>query len=219
MDMFSKKENYSLFDPRALREGAVQDDVITNESVTNIKFSIDKVKILKKKELASKAEIFLAWVVADDTSSEPIKMGNTNIFKNIKKGEELTIGPTGLTVYRNESGKLPKYIRYSLLVIESDKGIRDFGDALEIVRSSDEFKELTKSIIATTSLAAPQVALATAGVDLAMKLIAKTMSMNNDDQMILIEGSYEPLFDDLEKFKGVNQKSRYAEVHYSIKAV
>ncbi|MBU2887897.1 hypothetical protein KO507_19185 [Gilvimarinus agarilyticus] len=223
--MFSKEENYSLFDPSVslreeVAEGTFAPKFSFDESIEHIKFSIDKVKILKKKEFLTKAEVYVAWIVADDTSDEPIQIGKTGIFENVKKNDELTLGPAGLTIYRSQSGKLPKYIRYSLLVIESDQGVREFGEAMEKVRSSDEFKAITKSIIATTALAAPQVALVTEGINFALKMIAKTMSMNKDDQMILIEGSYDRLFDDLGVvYNTVKKNSRYAEVHYSVKAV
>ncbi len=217
--MFSKTENYSLIDPIYTQKNEKsKSEFVIDDTIKNLNLSIDQVKILNKMELVGKAEVLVAWVIADDTSDNPIQMGNTKIFEKLKKNDSLKFGPTGLSIYQNQNGKIPKYIRYSLLVIESDERVRKFGERLESIRSSQAFKTATKSIIATTALAAAPVAAVTAGVDLVLKLLAKGMSMNKDDQMILIEGSYNRLFDDLSKFKNVNAKSRYVDVNYSLEA-
>jgi hypothetical protein len=218
--MFSNTENYESFSPSAaMRQSAEEGDFTPlfkfDEGITDIRISLKNVAILKKKELLSKAEVFVAWVITDDTSNEPIQMNNTNIFKNIKKGDSLPLGPSGLTLYRNENDKLPNYIDFKLLVIESDQGVRDFGAALDEIRKDEQYKAFRDAIISASAAAAPTAALITAGSDFALKMIAKRLSMNKDDQMLLVEGSYDRKFDDLGVIYGLVKKhSKYAQIEF-----
>ncbi len=218
--MFSRLENYESFHPSSsLRESAALGEIQSvfgfDDSITDIIFSLKRVKILKKKDFLNKAEIYIGWIVTDDSSDDPIKIRNSSVFEKVKNGDELPLGPSGITMYRNDSGKLPNFLDFRILILESDEGARAFGAAIEELRKTDEYKALRDAIIKATIAATPTAALVTAGADFALRMLAKSLSMNQDDQLLLVEGSYDRKFDDLGVIYGlVKKKSRFSAIEF-----
>ena len=140
-------------------------------------------------------------------------------FNDVSDGEALQIGPAGLAMYRNEVGKLPRYLDYRILVAESDQELRDAGSVIEEIRNDGTFKSFRDNLLVLTGAAAPTIALATAAADFAMNLVGRILKMNRDDQLIYIAGSFDDAFDDLGvKLGPVAHKNSYAKVIYQVQA-
>ena len=183
--------------------------------ITKVRMIIKDIFIKKKKDLVGKAEVFALAVVADDLADDP-KITQTDIFEKIRKKTSLPIAGAGLVIYRNPNGKIPNKLDFKIVVTESDKRVRATGNTVEGVTGSEAFKKIKGAAI-KSAVAAPQVAIATVAVEAAFKVITAAFKMNQDDQMMLIEGSYDKDFDELGASAGlVTQENKYVRLQYEV---
>lgn len=163
-----------------------------------------------------KGDIYLLTVVADSLSPEPLNL-LVKAFEGIRDNEPLQLGPAGLTIYRNPQGKIPRFLDYRIMVMESDQELRDAGELLEEIRGKDQFKIIRDSLIAMAGVGGPIPPLVTSSVDLVMGLISHVLKMNKDDQIIYIAGSFNDRIDDLGvKYGPIAHKNPYAKVLYQV---
>ncbi len=187
-------------------------------SVTDIRMSLKEVYIKDTRD-PGKGDIYLVTVVTDNLSPEPFTI-TIKTFEDIHDEEGLQIGPGGLAIYRNEGGKVPRFLDYRIMVVESDQEIRQAADVIEQITADDQYKSFRDSLVAIAGVSQPATALITVAADFVMGLVAKVLRMNRDDQIIYIAGSFDDKFDDLGvKYGPVAHKNLYGKVIYQVEAV
>jgi hypothetical protein len=187
-------------------------------SVTDIRMSLKEVYVKDTRDLG-KGDIYLVTLVTDNLSAEPFTI-TIKTFEDIHDDERLPIGPGGLAIYRNEPGKIPRFLDYRILVVESDQEIRQAVDVLEQVKEDEQYKSFRDSLSAMVGVSHPATALITVAADFVMGLIARVLRMNRDDQIIYIAGSFDDKFDDLGvKYGQVVHKNQYGKVTYQVEAL
>jgi hypothetical protein len=197
--------------------GSVVSTLGLDPSIRNVRMSLKEVFVIDNRD-PGKGDIYLVTLVTDSIGAEPMKL-EVKTFNDIRDAEALQIGPTGLAIYRNEPGKLPRYLDYRIMVAESDQELRDAGAVLDDVRNDATFKSFRDNLLKVTGATAPTIALATAAADFTMGLVARILKMNRDDQLIYIAGSFDDAFDDLGVKLGlVAHKNSYAKVTYQVEA-
>jgi hypothetical protein len=190
-----------------------------DEAIKNIRMSINELVINKKKEIG-KAEVYIIAVVIDNTSLNPIQILKSDIYKNVRKGDTLPLGPNGFVIYRNEAGRIPNILDYKILVVESDEGVRDFGAVITKITNDKQFKEYVAAIVAISGVATPLAPIITAASVYTLNLIGRLMLLNNDDQLLLVQGSYDDKFDDLGVAYGeVKLFNTYTSIKYQVKSI
>ncbi|WP_210463779.1 hypothetical protein [Rufibacter roseolus] len=187
-------------------------------ATTDIRFQLKDVYIKRKREIG-RGEIYVVTVIADDASAEPLQL-QTMVFENVKNKSHLDLGPKGLTCYRNTPGKIPRFLDYRLMVMEFDGGARDMGTVVAEVQENQQFQNFKNAIAGITTLGAPQIALISGATDFVLALTAKLLKANKDDQLFLVQGSFDNTFDALGVTEGlITQGNKYAEITYQIQAV
>jgi hypothetical protein len=187
-------------------------------SVTDIRMSLKEVFIKDTRD-PGKGDIYLVTLVTDNLSPEPFTI-TIKTFEDIHDEEGLPIGPGGLAIYRNEPGKIPRFLDYRILIVESDQEIRQAGDVLEQVKEDEQYKSFRDSLSAMAGISQPATALITVAADFIMGLVARILRMNRDDQIIYVAGSFDDKFDDLGvKYGLVAHKNHYGKVTYQVEAL
>jgi hypothetical protein len=187
-------------------------------SVTDVRMSLKEVYIKDTRDLG-RGDIYLVTVVTDNISPEPFTI-TIKTFEDIHDEEGLQIGPGGLAIYRNESGKIPRFLDYRIMVVESDQEIRQAGEVLEQIKDDEQYLSFRDSLSAMAGVPQPATALITVAADFVMGLIARVLRMNRDDQIIYVAGSFDDKFDDLGvKYGLVSHKNQYGKVTYQVEAL
>lgn len=187
-------------------------------NMTDVEMRLDRVVIYDKRDIG-RGDVAILAVTADDLAEEPFTL-KAQTFENVRNSQELALGGTGLTIYRNEPrGKLPRFLEFRILLVELDQEIRDLGKWLDEVRKSDEYGKARDALIAVLSLTTAGAGALAAGVDLLVQLVAARMKANRDDQLIFIAGSYNQAIDGLKAGRTPTvQSTDYAQVTYSVRA-
>ncbi|GGK65890.1 hypothetical protein ACD591_02250 [Rufibacter glacialis] len=213
----SKQMRDMVFSEEATAESLVKVTGLP-PATTDIRFQLTDVYIKKKREIG-KAEVYVLTVIADDSSTEPLQL-ETRVFEHVKNKTHLSLGPKGVTCYRNTPGKIPHFLDYRIMVMEFDGGARDMGAVLAEVQGNQQFQSFKNSISGITTLGAPQIALITAATDFALALTAKILKGNKDDQLFLVQGSFDNTFDSLGVTEGlITQGNKFADITYQVQAV
>lgn len=176
-------------------------------------FKLNQIKIFKNREVGS-AEIKILSLVtsnySDFSNFHRLKsVSDTNEQKtiikstvesilssrqlipveNIKDGHKLFFGDEGYSLYR--ANKIPDFFDWSLLVIESDKDIRQLGDEIDSIVDTDDFEDLTSTILTLVTTAANPTAGAGAVITrFIIKQVSALLKKNSDDQVGLLYKSF-----------------------------
>ncbi|RNI31171.1 hypothetical protein [Rufibacter latericius] len=213
----SKRVRDMVFSEEATAESLIRETGLP-PATTDIRFQLKDVYIKRKREIG-RGEIYVVTVIADDASTEPLQL-ETRVFEHVKNKTHLNLGPTGLTCYRNTPGKIPRFLDYRIMVMEFDGGARDLGAVLTEVQGNQQFQEFKNSISGITNLGAPQIALISGATDFALALTAKLLKGNKDDQLFLVQGSFDNTFDALGVTEGlITQTNQFVEVIYQVQAI
>jgi len=188
-----------------------------DSSITDVEMRLKEVFIIDNRD-PGKGDIYITTVVTDSLAPEPFRI-EIKSFEDISSNTELQLGPGGFTIYRNPEGSIPRFLDYRILVMESDHKIRTAGEVLDEIRNNNQFKTLRDNLIAMATTGQPTTALVTAASDLVLGLLAKTLKMNRDDQIIYIVGSFNDKIDDLGTVYGlIPHKNNYGRVAYQVLA-
>jgi len=186
-------------------------------SIANVRMSLKEVFVIDVRDVG-RGDIYLVTLVTDGVSPEPMAL-TIKTFDDIADGEALQLGPSGLAIYRNPVGTIPRYLDYRIMVVESDQELRDAGQVIQEIRDDATFKSFRDNLLGITGAGQPLIALATAAADFSMGLIARILKMNQDDQLIYVAGSFDDVFDDLGVKHGlVSHKNTFAKVSYQVEA-
>jgi hypothetical protein len=169
-----------------------------DSSVTSVMIRIKKVRILNIHEplFDKTGEIYLVSSVVDGLQDNPVTV-NIKTFTAVRKGDFLDIGDTGVVVYQNPAGKLPRYLDIRFQIMESDQPLRDAAEVLKTVTDDQSFKDIQKVL---TTLATTANPLLPTVVDLAggvIPLVGKLLEMNKDDQICYYAATFTDKFDNL----------------------
>ena len=187
-------------------------------AIENVRMSLKEVYVIDNRD-PGKGDIYLVTIVTDNLSPEPFGL-TIKTFEDIHDKEALQIGPGGLAIYRNPAERIPRFLDYRILVVESDQELREAGKVLDEIRQDDTYKSFRDSLLAAASVSQPATALIVAASDFFVGLVARVLKMNKDDQLIYIAGSFDDAFDDLGVRYGlVAHKNAYAKVSYQVEAV
>lgn len=113
-------------------------------TMRQVRMSLKEVLVIDNRDIG-RGDVYVVTVVADDIGPEPIDM-TARTFQDIRKGQRLTLGPSGLAMYRHGL-PLPAYLDYRILVAESDQGLRDAGALLQEVRADPTFVSFRDNLI------------------------------------------------------------------------
>jgi hypothetical protein len=138
--------------------------------------------------------------VVDGLGTEPITFQGKP-YLGIKDGDLLPLGPANdpsavFTVYYRE-GQLPRTLAFSLLVIRSNRGLRDIGSAISGAMADDRYKELSGIVTTAVSAAVPAYGLVLQVAEQSIGLIASYLKVKPDDQLGYYQANYTNRFDDL----------------------
>lgn len=106
----------------------------------------------------------------------------TRDYPNTKTGEPYSFAFDGMILYEGNPGD---FLVFSVLMMESDKDIREAGAKMDAVIGSPE----AKNIIGMLAGGNPTVALATTVLQSLTSLLSKSMKENKDDELVLVQGT------------------------------
>jgi hypothetical protein len=179
---------------------------------------LNAVKVLDNHDLF-KGEVRLISVASTDLvpkSEDSVLKVEMPLFKGVKNGSFLPLGTTGKLVYT--SAHRPKFLNWSLWVIEDDSDVRDTGKLIADALGSEEFKSIETSLKAV--LKSNPVALAAeAIVRQAAKLLANVAMKNKDDQIGVIDTTFIHKLHNINDFSVSGEACGDARLAYTLKYV
>ncbi len=102
-------------------------------------------------------------------------------IENVKDNHQLTFGDTGYVLF--QSKQIPDFFDWQLIVLESDKNIRDTGKIVESVLNSSDLSSLTSTITGLLKLTNPAVAATSVISKFVLQNIAQNAKANKDDMI------------------------------------
>ena len=141
--------------------------------------------VVKEFTLKRKSEIFLdrfsepyivSMAIDESGASNPSIDFNILSFPNVKKGDKITFDGQGHLIYG--PGNPGKFLAYSVLFMESDKDVRDFGNLVEEIMTSEAVNMGAKALLT----AAPSYSTAITLLQKLTELIAIQLQKNKDDE-------------------------------------
>ena len=153
----------------------------------------DKIAVVVKEfTLKKKSEVFfkkysepyiLSIAIDENGAKNPMIDFNILPFPHVKKGDKISFDGVGHLIYGpNNPGE---FLAYSILFMESDKEIRDFGAAVEKIMKSEAINIGAKAILT----AAPTYSTAINIIQKLMDVMAKQLQKNKDDELFRRNGS------------------------------
>jgi len=153
----------------------------------------DKIAVvIKEFTLKRKSEIFLdrfsePYIVSlsidEGGANNPTINFNILPFPNVKKGDRITFDGQGHLVYGPDNPG--QFVAYSILFMESDKDVRDFGKLVEDIMKSEAVNIGAKALLA----AAPTYSTAITVVQKLTELMTVQLQKNKDDELFRRNGT------------------------------
>jgi hypothetical protein len=180
--------------------------------MTTFKKDQDKIAVVVKDfTLKRKSEIFfdrysepyiVSMAVDQNGAANPSIDFNALAFPNVKKGDTISFDGQGHLIY---GPKHPgEFVAYSVMFMESDKDIRNFGQEMEKIIKSEAVNIGAKALLA----AAPTYSTAITVIQKIAELVAEKMQRNKDDELYRRNGTLlrdvTPPFEILRTYKSEN---------------
>ncbi len=178
----------------------------------NFNPNTDKIAVVVKEfTLKRKSELFLdkysepyivSMAIDEGGANDPAINFNILPFPHVKKGDKITFDGQGHLIYGpNNPGQ---FLAYSILFMESDKDIRDFGKLVEDIMKSEAVNIGAKALL----VAAPTYSTAITILQKLTGLIATQLQKNKDDELFRRNGTLlrdvTPAFDILRTYESEN---------------
>ncbi len=179
---------------------------------------LNAVKILNNHDLF-KGEVRLISVASTDIVSkdqELVLKVETPLFKGVKSGSFLPLGTAGKLLYMSD--KLPKFLNWSLWVLEDDSDVRDTGKLIADALASEEFKGIETTLKALL-MSNPGALAAETIVSQAAKLLAGVVMKNKDDQIGVIDTTFIHKIHNITDFSVSGEACGDARLAYSLKYI
>ncbi len=184
--------------------------------VTRVLMSLRDVTVIDNRDVG-RGDVYVVTLVTDNISPEPMAL-SVKSFADVEDGAPLTLGPSGIAMYRNPAPQVPEFLDFRILVMESDQELRDAGGVIAEVTADPTYASFRDNLLKVGGVA-PTAALATAAGDFVLGLVGRILKMNRDDQLIYVAGSFDAAFDDLGTTLGdITQKTPFARVTYRVQA-
>ena len=172
----------------------------------------DKIAVvIKEFTLKKKSEIFfdrysepyiVSMAIDEGGANSPSIDFNVLPFPNVKKGDKITFDGQGHLVYGPQNPG--QFLTYSILFMESDKDVRDFGKMVEDIMTSEAVNIGAKALLA----AAPTYSTAITILLKITDLMAKQLQRNKDDELYRRNGTLlrdiNPAYDILRTYESEN---------------
>lgn len=134
-----------------------------------------------------KNEIFILTLAIDEggeSNPKPSLFVNKLIIPKVKKWNWVNLGGHGRIVYGPANPG--SFVYYTIMFIEGDEDVRNIGNTIDQVFSSEE----AKGIINLLSTVNPTTQLVTFVLSSLVTLVGKIMKTNKDDIIFTTEGSF-----------------------------
>ncbi len=172
----------------------------------------DKISVVVKEfTLKRKSESFLdrysepyivSMAIDESGTNNPSIDFNILPFPNVRKGDKITFGGQGHLIYGPENPG--QFLAYSILFMESDKDVRDFGKLVEDLMKSEAVNIGAKALLA----AAPTYSTAITVLQKLTELMAVQLQKNKDDELFRRNGTLlrdvTPAYDILRTYESEN---------------
>ena len=128
----------------------------TSDQITGLEVRLSKVFIKDNKQpnvwpFIKYSDLYFIASTVDSLGGEPYTI-SINGFSDVDDREQL---PVDRTVYywkaNNAADKAPGQIHLLVSIIKSNEGIRDLGRALSVLRQTDDFKNIIKTVVAAAT--------------------------------------------------------------------
>lgn len=153
----------------------------------------DKIAVVVKEfTLKRKSEFFLdrysepyivSMAIDEDGASNPSIDFNILPFPNVKKGDRISFDGQGHLIYGPENPG--QFLAYSILFMESDQDVRDFGKLVEDIMKSEAVNTGAKALLS----AAPAYSTAITVLQKMTELMAVQLQKNKDDELFRRNGT------------------------------
>ena len=157
-----------------------------NKNTDEIAITIPEFRMRKSADLG-KNEIGIVTMAIDASGvANPTPTLHTNSFfiPKVKRWTWVKFGGEGRIVYGPKNPG--SFVYYSVLFVESDQDVRDFGNTVSSVFTSGEAKEIVKTL---TTPNPTSLLISTVVTELG-KLVGKLLSENKNDLIFGTEGSF-----------------------------
>jgi len=141
-------------------------------------------------------EVYLITSVADGLTKKPLTI-NIKTFERIQKNDCLDIGETGVVIYQNPEGKLPRYLDIRIQIVESDAGLKAISDLIKAVKENQGLKDIQTVLSTLATTANPMLGTVLELVNGVVPIIGKILEMNKDDQLCYYVATFTDKFDNL----------------------
>lgn len=186
-------------------------------TVKDVEIRLKEVFIIDNRDPGD-GDIYLVCVALDNVNPEPFVL-EVKTFESVPDKSKLTIAPGGLAIYRNPPGKIPRFIDFRILIMESDQELRDAGNFISEVREDKGYKDIVDGIKSAVAVSNPVASVFLTAADLLINIIAKLLRMNKDDQIMYLPGYFNDTFDDLGlKYSPFSLENPYAKIHCEVLA-
>jgi len=130
------------------------------------------------------SEPYIVSIAIDESGAKnPSIDFNILPFPHVKKGDKISFDGVGHLIYGpNNPGE---FLAYSILFMESDKDVRDFGKLVEDILKSEAVKIGAKALLA----AAPTYSTSIKVLQKLTELIAAQLQKNKDDELFRRNGA------------------------------
>lgn len=172
----------------------------------------DKIAVVVKEfTLKKKSEIFfdkysepyiVSMAIDEGSAKNPSIDFNILPFPHVKKGDKITFDGVGHLIYGPKNPG--EFLAYSILFMESDQDVRDFGKLVEDIMKSEAIKIGAKALLA----AVPTYSTAVTVLQKLTELLAVQLQKNKDDELFRRNGALlrdvVPAYDILRTYESSN---------------
>jgi hypothetical protein len=172
----------------------------------------DKIAVvIREFTLKRKSEIFfdrysepyiISMAIDEGGSKKPSLNFNMLPFPNVKKGDKITFDGQGHLIYGPDNPG--QFLAYTILFMESDKDVRNFGKLVEDTIQSEAANIGAKALLA----AAPTYSTAITVLQKLVEFMAVKLQRNRDDELYRRSGTLlrdvRPPYDILRTYESAN---------------
>lgn len=176
-----------------------------NQKTDRIAVVVKEFTLKKKSEILFDrySEPYIVSMAIDEGgANSPAIDFNILPFPHVKKGDRITFDGQGHLIYGPKNPG--EFLAYSILFMESDKDVRDFGALVEGIMKSEAVNIGAKALLAE----APTYSTALAVLLKITELMVVELKKNKDDKLFLLNGSLLrdsiPAYDILRTYKSGN---------------
>ena len=192
--------------------GFKQAPMVPTKKIVALRLNKVKIKNLNS-YIRKKSSIFVITAVSDGSTDDPVLI-SLDSYDNIKEGCKLPMSQ--ILIYYKESEKLPSFIDARILVVKSNKGIRDIGTALTKIKNDSQYKSAVESIVPLLSGGVLAEPLKTS-LNFIIQIVGNILKTKKDDKLLFYPFSLVKVFDGYKQSKCDNNE--YAEICYEVQSL